>query len=75
MTPKDLGMAALYCTDEQGAAVVKEVVEDHYSPAELGKEFQISAWKITDLVRIAGHGLPESYGKETQSGSATGGQY
>ena len=73
MNTKELKLAALYYTEEQRAAVVKEVVEDHYSPVDLGKKYKISARKIRDWVRIAGHRPPDSYGKETQNSSATEG--
>ena len=74
MTPKELGMAALNYTDEQKAAVVKEVIEDHCSPKDLEKKYKICAWNIKDWVRIADNRLPESYGMETLKGSATEGQ-
>ena len=74
MTPRELRMAALNYTDEQRAAAVKEVIEDHCSPDDLEKKYKICAWNIKDWVRIADHRLPESYGMETLKGSATEGQ-
>ena len=40
---------------------MREVLEDHISPADLSKKYNISAHSIRDWVKKAGHQLPKSY--------------
>ena len=38
-----------------------EVLEEHVSPADLGKKYGISPHAIRDWIKKAGHRLPKSY--------------
>lgn len=40
---------------------MKEVLEDHISPGDLSKKYNISAHKIRDWIKKAGYQLPKSY--------------
>jgi hypothetical protein len=40
---------------------MQEVLDEHISPADLGKKYNISAHAIRDWVKKAGHQLPKSY--------------
>ena len=40
---------------------MREVLEDHISPADLSKKYNISAHSIRDWIKKAGHQLPKSY--------------
>ena len=54
-------MSASAFTPEQRARIMREVLEDHISPADLSKKYNISAHSIRDWVKKAGHQLPKSY--------------
>ena len=43
------------------AQIMREVLEDHISPNELGKKYSIPAYAIRDWIKKAGHTLPKSY--------------
>ena len=43
------------------ARIMLEVLEEHISPADLGKKYGISAHAIRDWIKKAGHALPKSY--------------
>ena len=46
---------------EQRARIMREVLEDHISPGDLSKKYNISAHSIRDWIKKAGHQLPKSY--------------
>ena len=48
-------------TQEQRGRIMKEVLEDHISPGDLSKKYNISAHCIRDWIKKAGHQLPKSY--------------
>ena len=54
-------MSAAAYTPEQRARIMREVLEEHISPADLGKKYGISAHAIRDWIKKAGHALPKSY--------------
>ena len=54
-------MSAAAFTPEQRARIMREVLEDHISPGDLSKKYNISAHSIRDWIKKAGHQLPKSY--------------
>ena len=40
---------------------MREVLEDHISPGDLSKKYNVSAHKIRDWIKKAGHQLPKNY--------------
>ena len=54
-------MSASAFTPEQRARIMREVLEDHISPGDLSKKYNISAHSIRDWIKKAGHQLPKSY--------------
>ena len=48
-------------SQEQRGRIMKEVLEDHISPGDLSKKYNISAHCIRDWIKKAGHQLPKSY--------------
>ena len=46
---------------EKRARIVREVLEDHISPGDLSKKYNISAHAIRDWVKKTGYQLPKSY--------------
>ena len=40
---------------------MREVLEDHISPNELGKKYNIPPQSIREWIKKAGHTLPKSY--------------
>ena len=54
-------ISAASFTADQRSRIMREVLEDHISPADLAKKYNISAHAIRDWVKKAGHALPKSY--------------
>ena len=60
-TQNTSSLAASSYGPEQRARIVREVLEEQKSPADLGKKYGISGHAIRDWVKKAGHMLPKSY--------------
>jgi len=58
---KPPSISASSFTAEQRARIMREVLEEHISPADLSKKYNISAHAIRDWVKKAGRKLPKSY--------------
>ena len=48
-------------TDAQKQSIMREVLEDHISPNELAKRYNIRAYAIREWIKKAGHALPKNY--------------
>ena len=57
----NLVCVSLSFTEQQRQAVMREVLEDHISPNELGKKYNIPPQSIREWIKKAGHTLPQSY--------------
>ena len=47
--------------EAQKQAIMREVLEEHISPNELAKKYNIRAYAIREWIKKAGHTLPKSY--------------
>ena len=47
--------------EAQKQAIMREVLEDHISPNELAKKYNIRAYAIREWIKKAGHTLPKNY--------------
>ena len=54
---------------------MREVLEDHISPADLSKKYNISAHSIRDWIKKAGHQLPKSYKRFPIATNSLSGHY
>ena len=46
---------------DQRQEIVREVVEDHISPADLARKYGVSAHSIREWIKKAGQSLPKNY--------------
>merc|ERR1719430_1418391 len=51
---------------------MREVLEDHISPGDLSKKYNISAHSIRDWIKKAGHQLPKSYKRRSTPSTSSG---
>jgi len=58
---------------QQKEAIMREVLEEHISPTDLGKKHGVSAAVIRDWIKKAGHSLPKNYKRTSKQPPGPGG--
>eukprot|EP00092_Neocalanus_flemingeri_P016495 GFUD01017849.1.p1 GENE.GFUD01017849.1~~GFUD01017849.1.p1 ORF type:complete len:1547 (+),score=557.86 GFUD01017849.1:282-4922(+) len=62
-------------SSQQKEAIIREVLDEHISPTDLAKKYNVSSNAIRDWIKKAGHSLPKSYKRNAKPppGPASGG--